>query len=135
MSPEAATTSRQTEPGTSANARGGRPTDVPGQWRCRQVKIRLTIAEETQLKTMARTAGLQLATFVRKRAMGNPVVPPRAVADAAMLHELNAIGNNLNQLTHHLNAGRDGDRVRSLEATLDELHRALAAVTDRYLED
>lgn len=115
--------------------RGGRPTDVPGQWRCRQVKIRLTIPEETELKAMARTAGLQLATFVRKRALGNPVTPPRAVADATMLHELNAIGNNLNQLAHHLNAGRDGDGVRSLDATLDELRRALEAVTNRYLED
>ena len=135
MSATVATAATPPPPVDTGPRKGGRPTDVPGQWRCRQVKIRLTIAEETQLKAMAGAAGLQLATFVRKRAMGNPVVPPRAKADASMLHELNAVGNNLNQIAHHLNAGRGGERVRVLDATLRDLRHTLAAVAAAYAEE
>ena len=73
-----------------------------------QVKMRFTVAEEAELQTMARAAGFSVAAFVRKRAMGIPVVPPRANGRRRS-HELNRVGNNLNQIAHHLNAGRDGE--------------------------
>jgi hypothetical protein len=112
--------------------KGGRYTDVPGEERSKQIIVRMTVSESTRLRAAAKTAGLSVSEFLRRRSLGVPVVPPRPKADAQTIFELNAIGNNLNQIAHHLNAGRDGEASYTLELALRELRAALAVVTEQY---
>ena len=111
-------------------APGGRPRLDSSERRCRQTNTRWTIAEDQQLRANAASAGITVGEFVRRRALGLPVVARHARADARLVHELNAIGVNLNQLTKLGNAGWIGDR----SAEFDELSRRLRAVLDRVVE-
>lgn len=120
---------------TTARPKGGRHTDVPGEERCKQVIVRMTVAEQTALRRSAATAGLSVSEFVRRRTLGIPVVPPKAKGDAHTLTALNAVGNNLNQLTKRVHAGDVRDITNQLDATLRKLRETLDFVTDRYLEE
>jgi len=81
-----------------AKRRGGRPKKIEAERRCKQTNHRWTIAEDAFLREQAAAADLSVAEFIRRRALLIPVVPPRKKVDARLLMELNAIGNNVNQL-------------------------------------
>lgn len=125
--PQAATTA--SKPGRS----GGRPKKVEAERRVKQTNHRWTIAEDTHLRDQAKTAGLSVAEYVRRRALGLPVVVREAKTDARLIHELNAIGVNLNQITRNVNAERLGAEGCRL-SDLDALRRQLREVLDRALE-
>jgi hypothetical protein len=121
--------------GKPARPRGGRYTAVPDEERCSRIAVRLTINEHIALRERARTAGLTMAEFLRRRCFDVPVVPPKATADARMLTELNRIGVNLNQLTKRVNAGDGRDLDGRLDAAAREVRAAVKAVADAYLGD
>ena len=118
---------------TPRPASGGRPKKVEAERRVKQTNHRWTVAEDIHLREQARTAGMTVAEFVRRRALGLPVVVREAKADARLVHELNAIGVNLNQIARNLNTdrlGAPGSRVFDLDA----LQEQLRVVLDRALE-
>ena len=82
--------------------------------RARTVGVRVTAAEEAELRERAQAARLSMGAYLRRRALGQRV---RMAAElrlgAAELRELNRIGVNLNQmaagaqLESRVVAGRD----------------------------
>lgn len=85
----------------------GRPVKQPNERRCSQMNIRLTLAEAEYIRVQAAVAGLTEAEYMRRAATELAVKPARARADAALISELNAIGNNVNQLARAVHRGRD----------------------------
>ena len=73
------------------------------------ITLRLDAAHYARLTETARTAGLKIEPMLRQLIMG-----------AALLRELNAIGNNVNQLAYQANARG--------AATQDEIREAARLV-------
>ena len=73
--------------------------------RARTVGVRVTAAEEAELRERAQAARLSMGAYLRRRALGQRV---RMAAElrlgAAELRELNRIGVNLNQMARALNS-------------------------------
>ena len=111
---------------------GGRPKKAEAELRCKQINIRVTLQEDIELRRAAEIAGLGVAEFIRRRTLGIPVHPPAAKADARLLVELNAIGNNLNQLTRNIWSDRTSDHTPECSYVLDELQKVLRKVGDAF---
>ena len=66
--------------------------------------IRLTEKQHSHLKIQAQKSGLKMEPFIRKLIMGVEVKarPPNEYSQ--LIKEVNAIGNNINQIAHIANA-------------------------------
>lgn len=115
---------------TKRKGPGGRPEKAEHERRCRQTNTRWTIAELDHLHQQAAAANLSVGEFVRRRSLHLPVTPPPQRADARLLHELNAIGNNVNQIARNLNSGRPGRHEADWSVVQAELRRLLKRVGD-----
>lgn len=66
--------------------------------------IRFTQTEVDEIKTQASIAGLALAEYIRKAALGQ-VIKPRLTSDEILfMRQLVGMANNLNQLARSANA-------------------------------
>jgi hypothetical protein len=106
-----------------------RPRKDAAEARTCWVHVRLTAEEDLSVKMNAAAAGLSAAEFTRRLLLGQPVTPPLPRADKKLLYELNAIGNNANQLSYHMNAGRRftdawEDIAGRIYATIDKIWAA-----------
>jgi hypothetical protein len=109
--------------------------------RMETIRARVTPEEKKLAEKKAASMGSMGALF-RAAVLG--YTPPR-LADrdivvkllgqfAALCAELNKIGSNLNQIAHHLNAGRPGDRIGgSLGAALLEHENAIRTLDELRL--
>ena len=83
-----------------------RPRLGEAERRRRTIGVRVTEAEEAELRERAQAARLSLGAYLRRRALGQRV---RSAVErrlgAAELRELNRIGVNLNQMARALNSG------------------------------
>ena len=68
------------------------------------VGLWLSDAELTHLRQQCQITGLNTNTYLRKLIMGEHLCPRPPDAYAALLRELSAIGNNINQLAVKANA-------------------------------
>lgn len=68
------------------------------------ILLRLTVEEYAHLKATAETAGLKVEPTIRKLIMGVQLRPRPPDEYAALLRELSAIGNNINQIAYWANA-------------------------------
>jgi len=104
---------------------GGREKKVHGSQKRRRTKafnIGLDEAEYAQAEAQARAAGLSNAAYGRACVLGDigprskraPPVNRELMATA--LADLNRVGNNLNQIAHHLNTGGHPDRAKMADA-------------------
>lgn len=82
--------------------------------------LRLNAAEYAHLCQLADVTGLKKEPMVRQLIMGIDLRPRPPDTYAALLRELSAIGNNINQLAHQAN-------TRGV-ATNEEIHEALRLV-------
>jgi hypothetical protein len=83
-----------------------RPKKLKHEQRCMVSKTNLTPEEDLLVAMNAAAAGLTRAEYQRRSLLGQSIIPPPARADVKLLSELSALGNNANQLSHHMNAGR-----------------------------
>lgn len=107
--------------------RGGRPKKAPDELASERLSgIRCTAAERHFVELQAERAGLTVAEFCRRAALGQRILAARAKAnpDARLAAELNRIGVNLNQIAHAANVGR------TLSGKLDEALARLGTVLD-----
>lgn len=105
----------------------GRPRKHPDERRdARLSGLRVTAAELAYVEAQAAAAGLDVAEFVRRRALGQRVAPKRATADDRALIELNRVGVNLNQIAARVNFS--GDLAEDFRDTLAEVRTAVAKV-------
>ena len=72
--------------------------------RSRHVSVWMTEQEYQHLKKQAERVGLGVDPFIRNLVAGTEIKPRPPEEYAALLHELSAIGNNINQLAHWANA-------------------------------
>ena len=83
-----------------------RPRLGESERRTRTIGVRVTKAEETELRERAQAARLSMGAYLRRRALGQRVrsTVERRLGATEML-ELNRIGVNLNQMARTLNSG------------------------------
>ena len=66
--------------------------------------VRLTAEEYTQLKALSEKTGMSMESVIRQLIMGVRLRPRPTDEYAAILRELSAIGNNINQIACWANA-------------------------------
>lgn len=105
--------------------------------RMKGVRAAVTEAEYDALQERARNAGLSTAAYLRACALGDkgprakPAPPVNRALLGLTLAELKRVGNNLNQIAHHLNAGGHpenrhiADAHADLSACLQSILKAL----------
>lgn len=86
----------------------------------KKLTLRLNAEEYKHLRQQMENTGLKMAPLLRQLIMGVNLRPRPPDTYAALLRELSAIGNNINQLAHQANARE--------EATKDEIDRAVELV-------
>jgi uncharacterized protein (DUF1778 family) len=105
-----------------------------GERRTAALVVKLTPSERSELETAATGQGATLSTFTRellfRRAAAVVAATRRHPEAAALMRELNAIGNNLNQIARHLNSTGELRAYDDLPAVLDQHKRAIARVLD-----
>lgn len=67
------------------------------------ITLRLNAAEYAHLREQAETAGLKMEPMIRRLILGVALRPRPPDVYAALLRELSAIGNNVNQLARQAN--------------------------------
>lgn len=115
--------------------RGGRPKKADAESRMIVAGCRMTIAEREHARDMARRNGLSLSEYLRRLSQGEPVTLRRAKADARLIHELNAIGVNLNQIARNVNSdrlGAPGSRLSDLDGLMDQLRETLYRTVEQF---
>ena len=80
------------------------------------ITLRLNADQYAHLRQQAETAGLKMEPLIRQLIMGIDLRPRPPDTYAALLRELSAIGNNINQLAHQANAREEVTREEILEA-------------------
>ena len=68
------------------------------------VLVRLSEKEKEHLKSQAAACALKMEPYIRKLIMGKEVRPRPPDEYVRLLREINAIGNNINQIAHIANA-------------------------------
>ena len=68
------------------------------------VGVRLSEEEYRHLMRQSQLSGMTVSTFIRQAAMDVHIRPRPPDSYAALLRELSAIGNNVNQIAHWANA-------------------------------
>ena len=123
--PPAGGSSAPSDKPTTRRRRGspGRPRRKPEEGPKVQVGFQVTSVERDRIREAASQAGLSVSEFLRRRALGRPVVP---LADAAARKALRRVGVNLNQLVRRANSG--GATEAEARAAIDDVRAALARV-------
>ena len=80
------------------------------------ITLRLNANEYAHLCRQAEIAGLKMEPLLRQLIMGVNLRPRPPDTYAALLRELSAIGNNVNQLAHQANARGEAVREEISEA-------------------
>lgn len=80
------------------------------------ITLRLNADEYAHLKRQTAMTGLKMEPLLRQFIMGVDLRPRPPDAYAALLRELSAIGNNVNQIAHQANARDDATKAEISEA-------------------
>lgn len=90
----------------------------------KKLTLRLTAPEYAKLRELSKTSGMKMEPLLRQLVMGENLRPRPPDVYAALLRELSAIGNNVNQLAHQANARG--------AATQEEIHHAALLVQQTW---
>ena len=105
-----------------------------GERRTRLVGIKVSPTERAELEAAAKEVGSRLSDYVRDLCLGRqaPVVAAtrRNPVAKQLIYELNAIGNNLNQLARLANTHDRLPARADLKEALLSVKKALARVLD-----
>ena len=105
-----------------------------GERRTVHLGVQLTPSERAELEFAAAESGAHLSQYVRELCLSRSAEPAtvggaRRNPDAKrLLHELSAIGNNLNQLARIANTTRQAAQECELRAAIEVLKTAMARV-------
>ncbi len=80
------------------------------------ITLRLNTDQYAHLKSQAEATGLKMEPLIRQLITGVNLRPRPPDTYAALLRELSAIGNNINQLAHQANARGEATREEIAEA-------------------
>lgn len=97
-----------------------------------QINLRVTLNEQVQLEEIAKTYGLNVVEFVRRRALQKQLPKfTMPVLQRDLLIQLSRIGNNINQMSKKANQGNPNLKV--LESELSSLHKQLNEIKNQLL--
>ena len=107
----------------------GRPRKAPEEKREDRLNPRLTTAERVEIEDNAAIFGISPSEFMRRRSVGYRLPASLAAQrhHAALAVALLRIGVNLNQIAHHMNAGRNARPdlsalIARVDAMLDQIY-------------
>lgn len=80
------------------------------------ITLRLNAGEYAHLQEQAAATGLKMEPLLRQLILGVNLRPRPPDVYSALLRELSAIGNNINQLAHQANARGEATRAEISEA-------------------
>lgn len=86
-------------------------------------------SEYQHLQRQCYASGLTASAFVRKSIRGEEMKPHPPETYAALLQELSAIGNNVNQIAHWANANQGINRAE-VQAAISLIEQAFRLVKD-----
>ena len=94
------------------------------------VLVRLSQKEKEHLKTQATACALKMEPYIRKLIMGKEIRPRPPDEYVKLLREINAVGNNINQIAHIANAERhiSADKIEEVLKMQDEIMRLVRSV-------
>ena len=104
---------------------------MPTRTRNRHVSVWLTDAELAHLRKQAAAAGLGIDPFLRSLILGVQLRPRPPDTYAALLRELSAIGNNINQIAHTVN-GQKYAADSQIDQDVALVHRVWRLVKDSF---
>lgn len=104
---------------------------MPTRTRNRHVSVWLTDAELAHLRKQAAAAGLGIDPFLRSLILGVQLRPRPPDTYAALLRELSAIGNNINQIAHTVN-GQKYAADSQIDQAAALVHRAWRLVKGSF---
>lgn len=86
-------------------------------------ETRVTPEELGIIKAKAQKAGLTVSEYQRRAVINGKVIVRQTKADAALIRNLAAIGNNLNQLVRktHIHDETDTQKMRDILAVIEEI--------------
>lgn len=94
------------------------------------VLIYLSDTEKQHLVKQAALAGVSVGAFIRKLIMGNIIRPRPPDEYVRLLREINAIGNNINQIAHIANADHriSEDKIETVLQMQNDIMRLVRSV-------
>ena len=104
--------------------------------RKRMLGVRVTDAEMAEIEEHASRAGLTPSSYARSVLLAAPAPRARrrpsieAEAMGRLLGELGKVGSNLNQIAHHMNAGRAEVSPAAIAAALSDVADIRAALME-----
>ena len=104
---------------------------MPTRTRNRHVSVWLTDAELVHLRKQAAAAGLGIDPFLRSLILGVQLRPRPPDTYAALLRELSAVGNNINQIAHTVN-GQKYAADSQIDQAVVLVRRAWRLVKDSF---
>ena len=104
---------------------------MPTRTRTRHVSVWLTDAELAHLRKQAAAAGLGIDPFLRSLILGVQLRPRPPDTYAALLRELSAVGNNINQIAHTVN-GQKYAADSQIDQAVVLVRRAWRLVKDSF---
>ena len=87
-----------------------------------KISVRLTEKEHNFLKRQAEICGLKMEPYIRKLIMGKEILPRPPDEYYKILREINAIGNNINQIAYIANSQK--------QISAENINRAVKMVGD-----
>ena len=94
------------------------------------VLIYLSDTEKQHLVKQAALAGVNVGAFIRKLIMGKEIRPRPPDEYVRLLREINAIGNNINQIAHIANAQQyiSEDKIETVLQMQNDIMRLVRSV-------
>ena len=94
------------------------------------VLIYLSDTEKQHLVKQAALAGVNVGAFIRKLIMGKEIRPCPPDEYVRLLREINAIGNNINQIAHIANAQQyiSDDKIETVLQMQNDIMRLVRSV-------
>ena len=94
------------------------------------VLVRLSEKEKEHLKSQAAACALKMEPYIRKLIMGQEVRPRPPDEYVKLLREINAIGNNINQIAHIANAEHriSEDKIETVLQMQNDIMRLVRSV-------
>ena len=92
-----------------------------------KISVRLNEQEHTHLKRLSEITGLKMEPLVRQLILGRELKPRPPENLAALLRQMSAVGNNINQIAKVANSSKfiRSEDIEAIQKMQDELWKAI----------
>lgn len=89
----------------------------------KRIELKLSDSEYAELEKQAKRSGLKRTQLIRKLILGNEIRARPPDEYLKLVREINAIGNNINQIAHVANTQKyvDREQIKHIVDYLDEI--------------